>query len=202
MNLNSGHGRTFEFPDVYMTIDGYSARVIRELYTHIGGAPTRLQASTRYIDYKNFDYIIPYSIEKNEDALAVYKDCMKDISEAAEALSRLGISKEDLANLYPLGMETKIVIKINLRTLMTMAEQRLCSRAYWEFRTLMLDIMYALARYSEEWRKITMGYFQCKCDKLGYCSEHKSCGKRMSKEEFNKYFEKAKSCDKCEDDLK
>ena len=48
--LESGHGRTFEYPDVYIILDGYSARVIREWYTHIGGSPTRLQASTRYID--------------------------------------------------------------------------------------------------------------------------------------------------------
>jgi thymidylate synthase (FAD) len=40
--LESNHGRTLEFPDVYMTLDGYSARVIREWYTHIGGGPTRL----------------------------------------------------------------------------------------------------------------------------------------------------------------
>ena len=51
--LESGHGRTFEFPDVYLTLEGYSARVIREWYTHIGGLPTRLQASTRYIDYEH-----------------------------------------------------------------------------------------------------------------------------------------------------
>ena len=51
--LESEHGRTFEFPDVYMILDGYSARVIREWYTHIGGSPTRLQASTRYIDYES-----------------------------------------------------------------------------------------------------------------------------------------------------
>ena len=51
--LESGHGRTFEFPDVYLTLEGYSARVIREWYTHIGGQPTRLQASTRYINYEH-----------------------------------------------------------------------------------------------------------------------------------------------------
>ena len=39
--LASGHGRTWEFPQVYMILDGYSARVIREFYTHIGGSPTR-----------------------------------------------------------------------------------------------------------------------------------------------------------------
>ena len=55
--LENQHGRTWEFPDVYMVLDEYSARVFREWYTHIGGAPTRLQASTRYIDYqKGFDY--------------------------------------------------------------------------------------------------------------------------------------------------
>ena len=54
--IESGHGRTEEFTDVYVVIDGYSAACLRELYTHIGGSPTRLQASTRYIDYaKGFD---------------------------------------------------------------------------------------------------------------------------------------------------
>ena len=52
--IESGHGRVIEFPDVYMELSGYSAKVIRELYTHIGGQPTRLQASTRYINYTNF----------------------------------------------------------------------------------------------------------------------------------------------------
>ena len=28
--IKSGHGRTFEFPDVHMVIDGFSARVMRE----------------------------------------------------------------------------------------------------------------------------------------------------------------------------
>jgi thymidylate synthase (FAD) len=40
--LQSNHGRTLEMPSVYAVFEGYSARVIRELYTHIGGAPTRL----------------------------------------------------------------------------------------------------------------------------------------------------------------
>ena len=52
--MKSGHGRVLEYVNVEMIIDGYSARVIREWYTHIGGAPTRLQASTRYINYNDF----------------------------------------------------------------------------------------------------------------------------------------------------
>ena len=57
--IRSGHGRTFEYVNVEVVLDGYSARVIREWYTHIGGSPTRLQASTRYIDYGAFAYVTP-----------------------------------------------------------------------------------------------------------------------------------------------
>ena len=41
--LSNEHGRTTEYPDVYMILDGYSARVIREWYTHIGGSPSHSQ---------------------------------------------------------------------------------------------------------------------------------------------------------------
>lgn len=35
--LNSGHDRVAEFADVTLILDQYSARVIREWYTHIVG---------------------------------------------------------------------------------------------------------------------------------------------------------------------
>ena len=76
--LENEHGRTFEFPDIYTVLDGYSARVIREWYTHIGGAPTRLQASTRYIDYEHgFAYVTPPSISGNGDASIIYDNLMQ-----------------------------------------------------------------------------------------------------------------------------
>ena len=70
--IKSGHGRVMEFVNVEMIIDGYSARTIREWYTHVIGA-TKLQASTRYINYENFDYVTPASIQNNEYAYAQYK---------------------------------------------------------------------------------------------------------------------------------
>lgn len=177
--LNSNHGRTFEFPDVYMVLEGYSARVIREWYTHIGGMPTRLQSSTRYIDYEHgFDYIIPPSIEKNADALPVYIKTMNDIQKALQILFDLGIPKEDCAMMLPLGMETTITCKHNMRNLIDMSRQRMCIRAYWEYRQLFLDLCNALREYSEEWRYIIDNYFYPKCELLGYCPEKKSCGKK------------------------
>ena len=176
--LESNHGRTWEFPDVYMILDEYSARVIRELYTHIGGAPTRLQASTRYINYQNgFDYFTPPSIESNYLAKKKYDDIMAYITNTLKELEDLGIPKEDSANGLPLGMITKIVCKYNFRTLVDMSHQRECTRAYHEFRKLFKEICIALSEYSEEWKYLVENYFMPKCEYLGKCTEKKSCGR-------------------------
>lgn len=175
--LESEHGRTFEFPDIYMILDGYSARVIREWYTHIGGAPTRLQASTRYIDYENgFSYVTPPSIKENPAALNIYEWIMRCIRTGLKKLERLGIPREDSALALPLGMTTKIVCKHNLRNLMDMSHQRMCSRAYHEYRRLFNDVRTELSGYSEEWKYIVDHYLMPKCKYTGFCKEKNTCG--------------------------
>ena len=179
----ANHGRTLEFVNVVMIIDGYSARVIREWYTHIGSMPTRLQASTRYIDYedKSFSYICPPSILNNEEGSKIYFDAMDNIQESLRKLSALDLPREDVAMLLPLGMTTKIVDRRNLRNLVDMSHQRMCTRAYWEYRQLFNDICNALREYSDEWRWIVDNLFKPKCDVFGYCTEKKSCGRKDKK---------------------
>ena len=179
----ANHGRTLEFVNVEMIIDGYSARVIREWYTHIGSMPTRLQASTRYIDYedKSFSYICPPSILNNEEGRKIYFDAMDNIQESLRKLSALDLPREDVAMLLPLGMTTKIVDRRNLRNLVDMSHQRMCTRAYWEYRQLFNDICNALREYSDEWRWIVDNLFKPKCDVFGYCTEKKSCGRKDKK---------------------
>lgn len=179
--LDSGHGRVAEFPQVYMIIEGYSARVIRELYTHIAGGPTRLQASTRYIDYDNFSYIIPPSIDLDAEKRITYENAMFSVTENMKKLEALGAPREDIANLLPLGMTTKIVLRTNLRNLIDMSHQRECSRAYWEFRVLIKQMKEALSEYSEEWAEIIKREFKPKCELYGYCIEKNSCGRKPKK---------------------
>ena len=178
--IKSGHGRVMEYVNVEMVIDGFSARVIREWYTHIGGAPTRLQASTRYIDYNDFNYIIPHNINNDSRKLAMYKFIMNGIIVGYKKLLDMNVSKEDAAMVLPLGMSTKIVDKRNLRNLVDMSRQRMCARAYLEYRLLFEKICKALSEYSEEWDTLIKMCFHPKCDELGYCPEKKSCG-RMPK---------------------
>lgn len=176
--LESNHGRVLEYPQIYMVFSGYSAKVIREFYTHIGGAPTRLQESTRYINLSDFNYIIPPSIKNSSYAKEIYKDTINTIKEASSRLQSLGIKNEDISMLYPLCMESKIVVRTNLRQLIEMSHQRLCTRAFWEFRNLMFDIRCALSEYSDEWNEILEDYYISKCEYLGYCPEENSCGKK------------------------
>ena len=176
--ISSGHGRTLEFVNVEMILDGYSARVIREWYTHIGGAPTRLQASTRYINYGEFAYIVPESIREKPDALECYKDSMQMLRQDIEYLiENESIPREDAAMLLPLGMTTRVVDKRNLRNLIDMSRQRMCNRAYWEFRELFNDLSNALIAYSSEWNTIVQSQFMAKCDLSHVCKEKHSCGK-------------------------
>lgn len=187
--IKDGHGRTMEYPQIYMILDGYSARVIRELYTHIAGGPTRLQASTRYIDYESgFDYITPPSISKDPETEKVYRDAMVGILENLQKLEAMGVPREDNALLLPLGMTTKVVLRTNLRNLADMSHQRLCTRAYWEYREMMKDIIDALVAYGEnegenEWKKASELLFMPKCDVTGFCTESKCCGRRPKKED-------------------
>lgn len=185
--LSNNHGRTLEFVNVEAVLDGWSARVIREWYTHIGGSPTRLQASTRYVNYSNgFDYVIPSKIQNNAMALDKYTETMGIIRENAAILENdFGIPREDVANLFPLGMNTKMVDKRNLRNLIDMSHQRMCTRAYWEYRKLFRTYVDELRKIDDEWAYIVDNYFMPKCEALGYCLEKYSCGRKPKKVNSN-----------------
>ena len=181
--IHAKHGRLLEFPQIYISIEGFSARMIRELYTHIGGSPTRLQASTRRIDYSEFDYITPPSIGRNTTANEAYMACMNDICCYMKKLEELGIPREDLAMCLPLAMESTVVMRTNLRNLVDMSRQRMCGKAYWEFRNFFKLLLSELAAYDKEYDiLIKEDLFVPKCKDLGYCPEKSSCGLMPNKE--------------------
>lgn len=184
--IRSDHGRALEFPKIYMVLDGWSAKVIREWYVHIIDT-TRLQASTRYINYDNFKYITPPTITNNTEALAIYNETMNKISDSIQKLEELGIPKEDASGLLPLNYETKVVCVLGLRELIAISRVRLCNRAYHEFRALMKEILNSLSIYSDQWKYLIeeANVFKPKCEVLGYCNEKFGCGRYPTKEGQN-----------------
>lgn len=184
--IKCNHGRTMEFPQIYMVLSGWSAKCIREFYTHIGGAPTRLQESTRYVDYsRKFENVVPPSVQKSEEATKIWNGYMSNVGETISKLKECGVPTEDATNVLPLAYGTKVVVRTNLRNLVDMCHQRLCTRAYWEFRQLMKEILWQLENYSDEWEDIiyNIKVFKPKCEIIGYCPERKGCGRKGKKED-------------------
>lgn len=182
--INSDHGRAMEYADFTIFIEGYSARVIRELYTHIGGSPTRTQSSTRYVDCSRFGYYTPLSIRNNFKSNEIYHQTMSNIANEYMRLLDLGVPREDVANILPLGMETKVCLKMNLRTFSSMCEKRLCSRAYHEFRSLVLEIKQVLSARDKEWKLLCDKVLLVGCEKNKQCVEKHGCGKYPKRDDF------------------
>ncbi len=173
------HGRLLEFPQIYMNINDYSVRFGREFYTHIGAAPSRLQSSTRRIDYsKGFDYVLPPSIKANPEAEAVFTDAINTLQRSMNKLIKMDIPIEDATTLYPLAGYSNIVCRTDLRMMVDMAHQRKCTLAYWEYRGFFKDFEEALKEYSEEWRTLVEDYhiFKRKCEVFKMCPEKGGCG--------------------------
>lgn len=183
--IKAGHGRVMEYVDIELVISDVSARCLRELYTHIGGSPTRLQASTRYItEESGFGYYIPPKIENSEVCKEKYTEGMEKIQETYNFLMANSATKEDAANILPLGMESKMVWKINLRALVNFCQQRSCTRALKEIRDLTKEIVSLLGSKNEEWNWIAENLLVPKCEQYKYinesfcfCTEQQCCGR-------------------------
>ena len=77
--IQSGHGRVMEYVNVEMVLNDFSARVIREWYTHIGGAPTRLRKfllSTTFVAIPKGSTIATSSLGMSTSSSSLYPSIM------------------------------------------------------------------------------------------------------------------------------
>lgn len=181
--IRSGHGRNLEFADVTLKISGVSSRMAREMYTHIGGSPTRVQASTRYITYKDFEYHVPAGMTEEQEK--VYKETMEHIQEGYGKLKELGCENDITGYVLPLALDTTFIWKGNIRCLENMFNQRLCGRALKEYQDFMKQLKKQLSELDEEWKWVADKLFIPKCAKVGYCVEDYGCGLFAKKEGGN-----------------
>ena len=84
--------------------------------------------------------------------------------------------------LYDILTEGKYPERIPLDKLLAGARQRMCSRAYHEYRALFSDLCRELSGYSEEWNYTVSHYFMPKCRAIGFCPEKHSCGRMPPRE--------------------
>lgn len=178
--MGSGHYSTVEHVQVSFAISNISRACSHQLVRHRHMSFS--QKSQRYVKEKGqFDYLIPYSIERDKNLKAKFESLMNEISQAYLQFTEAGIPAEDARAVLPNACATSMVVSTNLRELIHVANLRLCSRAQSEIRLLVKGMCDALIE-QEPWLK---DYLVPKCDTYGFCDEDKSCGRKPKLSELD-----------------
>ena len=171
--VGSGHYSTVEHIQVSFAVSNISRACTHQLVRHRHMSFS--QKSQRYVQEKGqFDYLIPHTIEKNQELKEKFEEFMGEISKKYLEFVEAGIPAEDARALLPNACSTSMVISTNLRELIHVANLRLCTRAQLEIRMLVKAICDALTE-QEPWLK---EFLVPKCERLGFCDEDKCCGRK------------------------
>lgn len=129
----NGHHSVFEHIYFTFKIEGISRACSHQLVRHRMCSFT--QRSQRYCSEGEFEYVTPPSIY-DKAAIGSYDYSMFEIGGNYNDLQRIGISNEDARYVLPNACCTDLYLSCNLRELIHLCNERLCSRAQWEIREL------------------------------------------------------------------
>lgn len=161
------------FEHIYFTfkIEGISRACSHQLVRHRHCSFT--QRSQRYCSEDGYDYVNPIK-DIGDIRHAIFYEMICDNAKDYADLQKYGIKNEDARYILPNACETELYLSCNLRELMHIANERLCSRAQWEIRELVKE-MCALVD------KDLQFVFVPKC-KSGYMICKNKCGKDSDNE--------------------
>lgn len=131
----NGHHSVFEHIYFTFKIEGISRACSHQLVRHRMCSFT--QRSQRYCSENNFDYIIPPSVDNKDDNMFSYIDGILAIRDTYSLMQQLpDVPNEDARYILPNACCTDLYLSCNLRELIHICNERLCSRAQWEIREL------------------------------------------------------------------
>lgn len=172
--VSSGHTSILEHALVTFTISDIS-RVCAQMLKSYRQSSTTQKSQRHVAENKQFDYIIPKSISDNAKLKEKYTQFMRNASNLYLEFVNAGIPPEDARYVYPLSITTSTVSSFNLRELILVENERLCSRAQEEIRVL-ADAVREEVIKKEPWLK---EFLVPKCETSGFCREIKSCGRKL-----------------------
>jgi len=177
--ISSGHYSTIEHIQVTFAIANVSRACTHQFVRHRHMSFS--QKSQRYVKEKGqFDFIIPPTIDKNQELKDKFISFMGEISNKYQEFIDAGIPAEDARAVLPNAAASSMVASLNLREMIHLANLRLCSRAQYEIRLMVREMCDSLIA-EEPWLK---PYLVPKCERLGFCDEDKSCGRKPKFEEL------------------
>jgi thymidylate synthase (FAD) len=178
--LEHGHFGPFEHPQATFAIEGVSRSCMAQITRH-RHVSFDVQ-SMRYVAFDDVDpadvrdgelVVIPPSatdpdwVGRNqstgqvddETAAAreeIFKDTIESAVESYQELLELGMPPEDARFVLPIGTKVNIVMSMNARMLMHVADMRAAADSQWEIRRMTESIL----DLAKEWCPITFDYYE------------------------------------------
>ena len=134
----NGHHSVFEHIYFTFKIEGISRACSHQLVRHRHCSFT--QRSQRYCGEDDFDFIEPTSIIYI-DRRDGYPNLMYNIAEHYRELQERKVPNEDARYILPNACTTELYLSCNLRELIHIANERLCTRAQWDIRNLVKEMI-------------------------------------------------------------
>ncbi len=153
--LKSGHHSTLEHASYTFAVEGVSRALTHQLVRH--RIASFNQQSQRYVKFKEgVPYVTPDSVSSDPELSRVFDAAVDAAVQAYEKLLAAGVPAEDARYLLPNATESKIVITMNVRSLLNFFSLRCCNRAQWEIRELawkMLELRASRPLRSSSWTR-------------------------------------------------
>lgn len=134
----NGHHSVFEHIYFTFKIEGISRACSHQLVRHRHCSFT--QRSQRYCSEDGFGVVEPESI-KRIDRKDGYYNLMHDIQRNYSELQYLDVPNEDARYILPNACETSLYMSLNLREFIHLCNERLCTRAQWEIREMVREMV-------------------------------------------------------------
>jgi thymidylate synthase (FAD) len=177
--LDHGHFGPFEHPQATFAVEGMSRSCMAQLTRH-----RHVSFDVQSMRYVAFDDVDPEDVGEGEmvvtppsitdadwigrnqqvtdvDGDAVeerterFRESIRDSVEAYQDLLELGVPPEDARFVLPIGTKVNLVMSMNARMLMHVADMRAAADAQWEIRNLTEDVL----ELAEEWCPITFEHY-------------------------------------------
>ena len=128
-----GHHSVFEHIYFTFKIEGISRACSHQLVRHRHCSFT--QRSQRYCSEDGFECVTPPGVDEG-----LFWNEMEDLKDLYCKYQYLGVPNEDARYILPNACATSLYLSCNLRELIHMANERLCTRAQWEIRYLVKEM--------------------------------------------------------------
>lgn len=175
--VEMGHQSPLEHVSFTFAIDGVSRALSHQLVRH--RIASYSQKSQRYVEEKDFEWIIPPSIEEDPAARELFAAQIESIRQCYAQLCA-AVPREDARYILPNACETKLVVTMNARTLLHFFRVRCCRRAQWEIRRLARAMLAEVRRVAPELFRVAGP----PCETEQICPEGEmSCGRLQREQE-------------------